>query len=195
MEEKRVTLKDGTEAVIRPMQEDDLERSFVFFQSLPKEDTFFLRSDVTRRDLIEQRIRDIATGRVKRLVAMVGDRIAADGVLELAGHGWEEHVGEIRLIVAHDWQREGLGMLMARELYHLAVAARVEEIVVRMMRPQVAAQRIFRRLGFRDETVLPGYVKDREGRRQDLIVMRCNLETLWKELEDYFAASDWQRVR
>jgi L-amino acid N-acyltransferase YncA len=195
MEEKQVTLRDGTLARIRPMTENDLERSLAFFQSLPKEDTFFLRIDVTKRPLVEKRIRDIATGRVKRLVAVVDDQIVADGALELAGHGWSEHVGELRLIVGREYQRKGLGMLMARELYHLAVAEKVEEIVVRMMRPQHGAQRIFRRLGFHDQTLLPEYVKDREGKLQDLVLMRCNLATLWRELEDYFADSDWQRTR
>jgi hypothetical protein len=84
---------------------------------------------------------------------------------------------------------------MARELYSLAASERVEEIIVRMMKPQAAAQSIFRRLGFREEFVLPEYVKDTGGAKQDLIVMRCNLEALWKELEDYLAMSDWRRAR
>jgi L-amino acid N-acyltransferase YncA len=86
-------------------------------------------------------------------------------------------------------------MLMARELYRLATRAGVEEIVVKMMRPQIAARKIFRRLGFQEEVLLPDYVKDRGGKIQDLIVMRCNLAALWQKLEDYFAHSDWQRTR
>ncbi len=195
MDAKPVRLKDGREALIRPMSRDDLEPSFVFFQALPKEDRAFLRYDVTRRSVVERRTRDMETAKVQRIVAVIGDRIVADGALELEGHGWKEHVGELRLIVAREQQRNGLGMLMARELYHLAVAANVEEIVVRMMRPQYAAHSIFRKLGFRDQVLLPEYVKDREGKLQDLILMRCNLQALWEELEDYFAGLDWQRTR
>ena len=58
----------------------------------------------------------------------------ADGTLELEGHEWKEHVGELRLIVARSYQRKGLGMVMARELYGLAVNEELEEIMVRMMR-------------------------------------------------------------
>ncbi len=67
--------------------------------------------------------------------------------------------------------------------------------MVRMMRPQVAARSIFRKLGFHEETLLPDYVKDRRGHKQDLILMRCDLEALWQELEDFIATGDWQRTR
>ena len=193
--EKTVYLKDGTEVLIRPLTKDDLEKSFAFFQGLPEEDRRYLRVDVTKRNAVERRIRQIDAGRVKRLVAVVNDEIAADGALELAGHEWASHVGELRLIVARPYQRLGLGMLMARELYTLAAGEKVEEILVRMMRPQVAARRIFRKLGFREEIMLPDQVKDRTGGKQDLILMRCNLEAMWRELETFFAQSDWQRTR
>ncbi len=195
MEEKRVTLKDGSEVLLRPMRSDDQERSYEFFQAIPTEDRGLLRADVTRREMVAQRIRLMEAGQVRRLVAVVGDRIVADGALELSGHGWKQHVAEIRLIVGVDYRRKGLGMLMARELYLLAAAEKVEQVVVKMMRPQYAAHDIFKRLGFGDQALLPEYVKDRSGRKQDLILMRCDLQAMWKQLEDYFQESDWQRTR
>jgi L-amino acid N-acyltransferase YncA len=191
----RVRLKNGAEVVIRPQRKGDLDQLFEFFRTMPDRDKRFLRYDVSKRAVLEDRFRATRTGRVKRLVAVVEDQIAADGVLELEGHGWKEHVGELRLFVSRGYRRKGLGMLMARELYKLASRAKVEEVVVKMMRPQIAARKIFRRLGFHEEVVLPDYVKDRGGRVQDLIVMRCDLASLWQLLEDYFAASDWQRTR
>jgi hypothetical protein len=49
------------------------------------------------------------------------------------------------LIVAHDWQRTGLGTLLARELFHLASQCRVDRIMARLMRPQTGAHRIMSR--------------------------------------------------
>ena len=193
--DKPLHLKDGTEVVIRPIRMDDIEGCLAFFRELPEEDREYLRIDVTRRDVVERRIREIEAGRVKRLVALVKDKIVADGALELAGHDWTSHVGELRLIVARPFQRKGLGMLMARELYALAASEKVEQILVSMMRPQHAARSIFRRLGFRDEIMLADYVKDRRGRAQDLVLMRCDLAAMWRELESFFADSDWQRTR
>jgi len=192
---RQVALKDGTPVVIRPMTGDDLERSWSFFRELSAEDRAYLRRDVTRRDVVEERIRAMESVRVRRLVALVGERIVADASLELEDTGWKRHVAEMRLIVAQEYKRRGLGTLMARELYALAAEARVEEIMVKMMRPQRAARSIFRKLGFHEETLLPDYVKDASGKKQDLILMRCDLEALWRELEDFMATRDWQRVR
>ncbi|MBC8426786.1 GNAT family N-acetyltransferase [bacterium] len=190
-----VELKDGTSARIRPLVEDDLDALHAFFKAMPEKDRVFLRLDVTVRDQLEKRIRDTEKGRAFRLVSMIDDEIAAYGVLELEGCGWKEHVGEVRLFVAPSRQRKGLGVLMARELYLLAVREKVEEIVIRMMRPQMSARSIFRRLAFHREVVLPDYVRDRKGRLQDMILMRCDLKTLLQELEHYIADGDWQRSR
>jgi ribosomal protein S18 acetylase RimI-like enzyme len=190
-----VNLKDGTELIIRPLNKDDLDRSYNFFQALPEEDRTYLRRDVTKLSVVKQRIRSMRTDRVKRLVAIYEDEIVADGSLEMGGTGWEEHIGELRLIVLPHFQRKGLGRRMAKELYLLAAKERVEEIVVKMMRPQVDAQKIFKRLGFTEDATLRGYAKDLSGVKQDLIVMRCSLKSLWKDLEDYYVDSDWQRTR
>lgn len=192
---KNVTLRDGGKVLIRSMTRDDVDMSHAFFKSLSEEDRAYLRTDVTRKEIVERRIRAMESGTVQRLVAVTDDRIVADGSLILDPFEWKKHIGEIRLIVADAYQRRGLGTLMSRELYALAAAARVEEIIVKMMPPQVAAISIFDRLGFQEHARLSDYVKDISGSRQDLIVMRCNLENLWRKLEDYMAQSDWQRSR
>jgi L-amino acid N-acyltransferase YncA len=193
--ETQARLKDGTGIVIRPMTEDDIDKSWAFFRKLPEEDRAYLRVDVTKRDVVEKRIRDMRNGDVKRLVALARDEIVADGALELAGAGWKQHVAELRLIVARPYQRKGVGMLLARELYTLASAQKVEDVVVEMMAPQVAARRIFQKLGFKEEALFPSFVKDITGRKQDLIVMRSALGALWHELEEQMDLSDWQRTR
>ena len=193
--ETKAKLNDGTGIVIRPMTEDDVDKSWGFFQKLPEEDRAYLRVDVTKRDVVEKRITEMQSGVVRRLVALAGDEIVADGALELAGARWKEHVAELRLIVARPYQRKGVGMLMARDLYTLASAEKVEDVVVEMMAPQISARRIFHKLGFKEEAVFPRYVKDITGRKQDLIVMRSELGALWHELEEKIALSDWQRTR
>jgi L-amino acid N-acyltransferase YncA len=188
---KKVNLKDGTSVVIRPMALGDLDRSVAFFQTLTPQDRLYLRHDVTRRDEVQGRIQAMQEGRVKRLVAVAENRIIADAALELESANWKRHVGELRLIIANPYKRKGLGMLMARELYSSAVEAELEEIIVRMMRPQLAARNIFRKLGFQEVTLLADYVKDAEGHKQDLVLMRCDLEGLWQRLDHFIADRDW----
>jgi L-amino acid N-acyltransferase YncA len=176
--------------VVRQLTRDDIERSLAFFRALPKEDLKYLRRDVTRLDVVEERIAEMERGQCHRLVAVVDDKIVADGSLEMTGRAWTSHVGELRLIVAREYQRKGLGMLMAHELYLLAARCKLEQVVVTMMRPQTAARSIFRKLGFREEMVLPDHVRDRDGRSQDLILMRSDLKALWRELGAFFPESE-----
>jgi L-amino acid N-acyltransferase YncA len=180
-----VKLRDNREALIRLMKRDDLEASYAFFCALPEESRVSFRRDLTDRDVVEQRVRELEGGLVKRLVAVVGDKIVADGALEFSHFGWERHVAELRLFVAAPYQHKGLGMLMARALYDLAASAGIEEIIVKMMASQTAALRIFEKLGFHQEAVLREYVKDLRGRRRDLVLMRRRLEDLWQKCEDF----------
>ncbi len=195
MKEKKVILKDGKEIIIRPLSSQDLDALMKFYRGLPPEDRRYLRVDVTNREVVSQRIKLAEEGLVHRLIALDKKEIVADGALEMSGEEWRRHQAEIRIIVARPFRRLGLGTAMIRELYFLAAAKNVEKIVAKMMRPQKAAQKIFRRLGFREEALLPDYVKDLSGKTQDLLVMVCDLKDMWKELDHLYSDSDWQRCR
>lgn len=193
--EKQVNLKDGRKVLIRDMGAGDAERSYEFFAALPEEDRKYLRRDVTRRKVVQERISRMDPDRELRLVALAEDAIVADGTLELAGHGWGDNIAELRLIVARPYQRLGLGTLLARELYSMAAERRVDRIITRMMRPQKGARNIMRKLGFQEEFLIPEHVRDTSGQWQDMIIMRCNLEELWSRMESLIHDSDWQRHR
>ncbi|MBT4269404.1 MAG: GNAT family N-acetyltransferase [Deltaproteobacteria bacterium] len=184
--EKICKLVDGTEVTIRSATENDVDKSFAFFQALSSDEKAYLRVDVTDHNVVAQRLGNKGLQKAKRLVALVDDQIIADGAIELNSAGWEAHIAELRLLVSDTAQRKGLGMAMAEELYLVAAKGKVEEIIVKLMVPQTEARKIFSRLGFQEEVVLKNYVKDVRGMKQDLLIMRCNLDALWKELEGAF---------
>jgi RimJ/RimL family protein N-acetyltransferase len=193
--DKTERMKDGTEVTIRRLVPSDIDKLMEFYGSLPEEDRRYLKFDVTDRKAVAKRLRRIETGDDIRIAAIHGGVIVASGALELSGETWSKHQGEIRVIIARPFQQRGLGTIMIRELYFIAVQNQIQTIVARMMRPQVGAQKVFRRLGFRDETMFPDFVKDIQGGSQDLIVMTCNVKDLWRELDRTFSESDWQRCR
>lgn len=195
MKKKTEILKDGTKVIIRGLHSDDLDQLMKFYRSLPVEDRFYLKVDVTKRKVVKQRIGFLETDKVFRIVALHGNDIIADGALERSQEEWIKHQGELRVIVAKKFQRKGLGMIMMRELYFLALKKNIEKIVAKIMKPQVAAQNICKKLGFHKETIIPGYVKDQAGEPQDLVIMTSNIKNLWEELEHFYSDSDWQRCR
>ncbi len=193
--DKTERMKDATEVTIRPLVMQDTDRLMEFYGSLPEEDRKYLKFDVTDRKVVVKRLRRVESGDDIRIVAVHGGVIVASGALELSGEAWSKHQGEIRVIVARPFQKRGLGTIMIRELYFIAVQNQIQTIVARMMRPQVGAQKIFRRLGFREDSMMPDFVKDIRGGSQDLIVMTCDVKDLWKQLDRTFSESDWQRCR
>jgi len=176
--ERTIVLKDGRTVHIRPLLPADAEASLAFFNGLDPEERRYLRRDVTDPEVIRARIRENDSCEVERLVAVHDEVIVADGSFEHERYGWGEKIAQIRLIVAPDFRRTGLGTVLARLLYVIANNHDVARINVRMLRPQAAARDIFRRLGFREEYVLPDHVRDLDGHLQDLILMRCDLSML-----------------
>ena len=191
---KRVKIRDGTEIRIRPLVMEDLDRICEFFGQLPEEDRNYLRFDVTDRRVVEERLQSIQKwGRLKRLIALDGERIVGTGVLEL--HDRETGEAEIRLIVARDFQRRGLGTLLSRELYFLAIKEGVEVLMISYLAPNKGARQITRRLGFHLEEVNPSGGRDLAGHTEDLIVARCPIQEIFEEMEHYIDDFDWQRSR
>lgn len=188
-------LKDGTKVSFRRLTPNDLDNLMKFYRALPKRDRKYLRVDVTDREKVKQRIKLIRSGNLVRIIALHDEEIIADGALELFESEWRKHQGELRVIVAQSFQRKGLGMIMMRELHHIAAQKKVKTLIVRMMRPQKAARKICRKLGFREELLIPDYIRDLTGSTQDMVIMTCNMKEFWEELEHFYMDSDWRRHR
>lgn len=189
---KTEILKDGAEITIRPLTQGDLDLLAKFFLDLPPEDRKYLRIDVTNRKTVEQRLRLMDFGYHHRLVAIHGGEIIAEAALELPFEDWRQHQGEIRVIVSRPFQHRGLGMIMMREIYCLALRKDVDTVVIWMMKPQEAALTHARKMGFHDQSVLPSYVRDQDGEMQDLIILKAKIKDLLKEIEEFFGTIDWQ---
>lgn len=192
---KKELLKDGTEVTIRSLTMNDLDRLMQFYSELPINDRRYFRVDVTKRDVVAQRIKQMRQGNFFRLVALYDDKIIADGNLELSAEEWRKDQGELRVIVAPNFQHKGLGTIMLRGLYDLAAHKNVKNVIVRIMRPQKAARAICHKLGLREETVIPDYVRDISGKKQDMIIMKGDMKDFWKELEHFYQDSDWRHHR
>ncbi len=193
--QKKMTLKDGTEITIRELTLDDLENLMKFFTSLPLKDQQYLRIDVTNKEIVKTRISDALHKKDIRLAVLHNDQIIATGALELSHDDWRRNQGELRLIVAHDYQHKGIGLMLARELYYLAVENGVKKLVVKMMKKQKSARNLVKKLGFSHEVIIPDYVTDKSEKLQDLVIMTCDMKDFWKELEHIYQASDWMRCR
>ena len=190
-------LKDGTQVGLRllTVNEDDLERLMKFYQGLPFEDRKYLKVDVTKKDVVRKRLQSLSEKRAVRVIALYDDDIAAEGELFLRDDDWFRDEGEIRVIVGRNFQRKGLGTIMMRELYTQALKHKLDHLVGKMMTPQTGFQHILKKFGFKEEHILPKYATDQDQKKQDMLIMTCNMQDFWRELEGAYKGSDWQRCR
>ena len=57
--------------------------------------------------------------KVYPVIALDRDRIVAIGSLWRAEYGWMRNLGEIRVVVAQDFQRKGLCTILTREIFSM----------------------------------------------------------------------------
>ena len=167
-----VTLSLGeAEVTLRPMTADDHALMLRFAQSLPEHDLLFMRRDIKRPEEIDAWLAEIATGEASTLLAMSEGEIVGYSAVARNRLNWMRHVAELRVLVAPEMRRLGLGRVLTTAAFRIAVDMGVEKMIAQMTPDQEGAIGVFYRLGFEFEARLRGHVKDREGRTYDLIVM------------------------
>ena len=186
--QKTVTLKNGKTAVIRFLDKKDKRKLRSFYQNLPESDRMFLKEDVMKPEVIDRWFKEYDNQKVNRIVAVLGNRIIAEGTLHISPYGWSRHVGDVRLVVAPAYRDQGIGKAILRELYFTALKLKVEKLNAIMMESHKQAINLFKGIGFVKEAVLKEHIKDIKSNKHDLIIMTHSVDTHWKELEDMIFA-------
>jgi ribosomal protein S18 acetylase RimI-like enzyme len=165
-----VLLRDGREATIRPLGDDDHAVLFAFGAALPQDDVLYLEDDFTSPEIIARLVNARFAENWRQVVAVVEDAIVGySSVRRLPG--WSSHVADIVLVVTEDCRRNGLGTLLAQAIFDAARDLGVTKVIVEMLEKQTGGQEIFERLGFRVEGVLSQHASDRRGRRHNLLIL------------------------
>jgi len=189
---KTITLKDKTKIVLRLMEDKDMDSLVQFYQSIPESDRLYLRVDVSDRRNLERRFGKLDYNHAYPILALENDKIIGVGTLFRPTFGWMRNVGEIRVVIAPDYQRKGLATVFVRELFFRALKAKVFKLQAEMAETQESAIAAFERLGFRKEATLKKHITDVRGRRRDLVIMTLDVEDFWYLIEDYVESHDFR---
>lgn len=151
----------------RPVTSDDADALRAFVAGIRPSDRTFLDDQLLDPESVAAWATEPgATG----LVAVAGDRIAGVGSLR-PGSGWTSHVGVLRVVVGEAGRGRGVGSTLVHALLGVAADCGVAKVVVEVMAANVAAARLFERLGFAPEATLRDHVRDARGNYQDLTVL------------------------
>jgi GNAT superfamily N-acetyltransferase len=173
---KEGVLKDGSKVVLRPMVKEDREKLIDFFSRVSDQDRQFLRSNVRDPKVIDNWVNQIDYHKVFPLVAEVDGKIVGNATLHMRRTGWKRHLGNVRVVVANDFQGRGLGTLLINEIAELAGEFGLEKLLSEIYFNAPGAIIAFKHAGFGVKAVFEDLVKDLYGNNADMIVMVCDVE-------------------
>jgi L-amino acid N-acyltransferase YncA len=161
----------GNTYTLRLMTPADGGRILAFARSLPVHDLLFLRRDITSPAEVELWMDEIERGNTQTILALLGDELVGYSSVARNTLNWMRHVAELRVLVAADHRRGGLGRMLTTAAFRLAVDMGVEKMLAQMTVDQEGAIGVFYRLGFEEEARLRAHVKDRDGKTYDIVLL------------------------
>jgi N-acetylglutamate synthase-like GNAT family acetyltransferase len=181
---RRVATEAG-EIEFRFMSQGDEAAVLAFAQELPAHDLLFLPRDISEPKVLAAWIKEIERGAITSLLAVKAGRVVGCGTLVRDPLSWSPHVGEIRNVVSSDVRGLGVGRELSQETFALALGAGLEKVMVQMTVDQTGAIAIFESLGFKAEALLRDQVKDKAGKKHDIVVLGHNPAQVQAQLEAY----------
>ena len=163
---------------VRPLRPDDADTLLEFFAGVPEHERTFFKEEVLDRATVEGWLRDRPGARA--IACEDGTVTGYVAVVPLVG--WSDHVGEVRLVVAPDHRRAGIGRDLARWALIQAVQAGLRKLVVEVVAEQDGAVAMFQALGFQAEGLLRDHVRDRDGELRDLILLAHPVSEQWEAM-------------
>jgi L-amino acid N-acyltransferase YncA len=178
----RVGARDVT---LRYMSAADGPAVLAFARTLPAHDLLFLRRDITQPEAIETWVRGIESGAITAVLAEWEGAIQGYATISRDALSWSSHVAELRVLVSPAMRGKGLGRLLTQEAFAIALGLGIEKIVAQMTPDQKSAIAVFEGMGFRPEALLRDHVKDREGNKHDLLILRHDVAQFQAQMEAY----------
>jgi L-amino acid N-acyltransferase YncA len=175
----------GTRVTLREMGGSDGSVALAFARALPAHDLLFLRRDITQPEAIDIWLGGIARGRITSVLAESDGTVQGYATVDRGELSWSPHVAELRVLVSAAMRGKGLGRLLTQEAFAIALGLGIEKIVAQMTVDQKGAIAVFEGMGFRPEALLRDQVKDREGRKHDLLILAHEVARFHAQMEAY----------
>jgi RimJ/RimL family protein N-acetyltransferase len=171
-----VTLKDGARVLLRPLAAEDRKALLDLFLPVPIEEARFMRHDINDPEVVSSWANQIDYDLVFPIVAAIGDRIVGISTLHF-NSGPARHRAEIRIFLAKDFRRRGLGSRLVQALVEIAKRRSLYLIEVQIVSNQVEVIKSFQRIGFEQKAVFEDYFILPDGELKDITYMTLRLRS------------------
>jgi len=170
-----VTLADGSRVLLRPMTNSDDDLMGELFSSINGDDLKYFRHNVKNAEVLKNWTNNLDYKQVIPLLAMVQDHPVGDATIHF-GEGPRRHIGEIRIFLARDYRKRGLGMKMLRTVVDLARKQGLSILTAEVIAENVKLIKAFESLGFQQQCTLDDYFMFPDGECIDVKLMLLPLK-------------------
>lgn len=175
------TMRDGARVLLRPLTADDRQMLLDFFAPVTPEERRYMRDDVSDPAVVASWAEHIDYDKVFPIVAVVGDRIAGLTTLHF-NQGPARHRAEVRIFLAKDFKRRGLGSKLLQALIEIARKRNLHMLEVEMVSEQVDVIKACHKAGFETTCTAEDYFMLPDGELHDAVHMVLRL----RKAEDEF---------
>lgn len=180
---KEIVIRPGKTVTIRPLAREDAPALLELFRRVPGYDRFYLKDDVTSKEVIDGWCSHIDLLRVIPYVAETEGVIIGEATLHRRRHPARRHVGELRVVVDPRYRGRGLGTHLIYHLLEIAYAHQMERVLLELVSEhEEPALRVAREIGFKPAAVLRDHVRDMSGLSHDLVLMELDLKS-WYDVD------------
>ena len=181
---KAIVTRDGASVLLRPVVPSDEEALRTFFASIPEEERWFLRENLSDPQLLHQWIEALDYDYTLPIVAVREDdgTVVANLRLYRSKSDSIRHLAHLRVMVLPAYRDLKVGSWMILDSVKLAMDLGIEKLIAEFVAGvEEGAIAAAKKLDFHQEAVLKDYVKDRQGRDRHLIIMVRNLCRDWSD--------------
>jgi RimJ/RimL family protein N-acetyltransferase len=182
---KLLKIRDGVSVLLRPLQVSDEEPLRKFLARIPDQERWFLREDSSETNATTEWIRNLDYSKVLPLVAVKVDDggIIANIQMHRPLAECLRHIAHIRVMVDPQYRRQALGPNLLLAAVKLAMDIGIEKLAAEFVADiHESAIKAALKLDFFEQARLKDYVKGRDGKYYDLIIMVKTLQADWDNL-------------
>lgn len=169
-----VTLPDGARVLLRPLAPGDRQALIDLFAPISSDDLRYVRHRVNDPQLVGKWVDELDYDRVLPLVAVIGDRIVGNATLHFYS-GPAHHRAEVRIYLAKEIRRRGVGSRMLQALIDLAKRRNIYLVEAQILNDQTTVIKAFQKLGFELKAVLDDYFILPDGEMRDIALLILRL--------------------
>ncbi len=175
-----VTLRDGARVLLRPLVPDDRQALVDFFTPVPMEERRYMRHNINDPAVVASWAENPNYESIFPLVAVVGERIVGNGTLHF-GEGHSSHRAEMRIFLAKDFRRRGLGNKLIQALIEHARRRSIYLLEVQIISDHVDVIKAMSKAGFETVCSYEDYFLLPDGELRDVVHMILRLRTTTDE--------------